>query len=179
MSAFDDIFDDAFDVDVILPPTPPAPDTGPPVVSRALDAGSGFSFAPSVGTDGSGDMLIDPVTLDYVRTDDGRWQEIGDSRTTMMIMLELELGASPYDPQDGTRIKAMTRSGDPVTAEDALEDALRAARILVSAGTISDLKGATVDALGKQLVDQRGKPIIRLDWRDLASGAAQTLLVSP
>lgn len=128
---------------------------------------------------GLGDQLLDPVTLDYVRTADGEWAETGDSRTAMLIQLETELGASPFFPGDGTRIKALLRRGDPVQPETILADALRAGEILVREGLISGLTGQIYDAAGELIRDESGRPIYHLQWHDLASGSLVDLMYTP
>lgn len=155
--------------------------------------GSGFSFVPGPGgfslssldaTAGGGlagqyDQLINPTTLDYVRNDVGEWAETADTRTTMLLMLELELGASPFDPQDGTTIKAKLRDGDPVTPEELRAETLRAAGILQSAGLITDLAVTVRDSANQVLRDQSGRTLVRVDWRDLASGSPVDLVLQP
>lgn len=152
--------------------------------------GSGFSFAPitraealqqNPGGDipGAFDMLLDPVSLDYVRTDNGEWAETADSRATVMIMLELELGASPFDPGDGTRLRALRRVGDPITPEVIQADVLRAGGVLVADGVISDLAVDVRDTAGDALVDESGRGAVQLHWRDLASGSPVDASFSP
>lgn len=150
---------------------------------------SGFSFVPGGATPGDlgqiidagatqTDMLIDPVTLDYVLTADGAWAETADSRTLVMLMLELELGASPFDPQDGTTMAARRRAGDPVTADEIEAEALRVGDILRREGLIADFEATTTDAAGNLLRDTAGRLIVALSWRDLASGSPVDLAVS-
>ncbi len=139
---------------------------------------SGYSFVPAdpILSPGVTDQLLDPVTLDYVRTVDGEWQETPDSRTTMLLMLELHLGASPFDPGDGTTIADMRESGAPLTREDALQETLRAGGVLVTAGIISELSAAVEDSNGVTLHDESGRLLVRAAWRDLASGATSDLI---
>lgn len=155
--------------------------------------GSGFTFVPSPGGTplsslgatpagelaGQLDQLIDPATLDYVRTDNGEWAQTADSRTIMMLMLEIELGASPFDPGDGTVIKERLRSGDPITVDEVRADALRAGRLLASAGVLSDLTVTVRDANGDALIDESGRSLILLNWRDLASGSPVDFIFQP
>jgi hypothetical protein len=118
------------------------------------------------------DMLIDPVSLDYVDTEDGEFLETADSRTIVMMMIEIRLGESFTDPADGTRIKALLEVGDPVTPSVVIAETLRAMSILVDAGIISDVdatEGATVD----------GRFELKLTWRDLASGSPMDLVYEP
>ena len=150
--------------------------------------GSEFSFVPGGGDPAAlgqivgaaptpTDMLIDPVTLDYVRTADGAWAETADSRTLMMIALELELGASPFDPQDGTTIAARRRDGDPVTPDEVEAEALRVGERLQREGVIADFSATVRDAAGDLLRDSSGRMVVVLSWRDLASGSPVDLAI--
>lgn len=109
-------------------------------------------------------MLIDPVSLDYVDTDDGEFLETADSRTIVMAMIEIRLGEAFDCPGDGTRIKALLEVGDPVTPSIVIAETLRAMGLLVDEGIIADIdakEGPTVD----------GRFTLLLSWRDLASGS--------
>jgi hypothetical protein len=117
------------------------------------------------------DLHINPITGDYIKTANGEWEEIEDGRTAVFIMLELELGASAYDPQDGTRIAAARRSGDPITPELLLAETERAAGLLVRDGAITDLRVAVRDSAGDLLVDQRGGPVVSVSYRDQTTGS--------
>jgi|ERR1051325_1724917 hypothetical protein len=153
----------------------------------ASPLGSEFSFVPGgaspdslgqiVGGGAQTDMLIDPVTLDYVRAADGSWAETADSRTLVMIMLELELGASPFDPADGTTIAARRRSGDPITADEVEAEALRVGDRLQREGVIADFSATVTDAAGNLLRDTSGRLVVALSWRDLASGSPIDLAI--
>lgn len=139
---------------------------------------SGFSFVPGAAL-GQLDQLINPVTSGYVRTANGEWTETSDGRSTVFLMLELELGASPFDPDDGTEIKALLRQGDPVTMDDLLAETRRACEILQSAGVLSDLAVSARDANGDVLLDESRRPVIRTSWRDLTSGSPVDLIHQP
>ncbi len=139
---------------------------------------SGYSFVPGTGL-GQVDQLLDPVTRDYERTANGEWTETSDSRSTVYLMLELELGASPFDPADGTAIKAMLRQGDPVTMDDVEAETVRACGILQVAGVLSDLAVRVVDEIGRPLIDESGRSLVRTSWRDLTSGSPVELVSSP
>lgn len=154
--------------------------------------GSGFSFVPSpggtplslldatpLGPLGQSDQLIDPTTGDYVDTDNGEWAETADSRPTMLIMLEMELGASPYDPRDGTTLRARMRDGDPVTPEEIESETRRAGGILQAASIIADFTVSIRDPRGQLLRDQSGRLLVQTSWRDLASGSPIDLLLQP
>lgn len=150
--------------------------------------GSEFSFAPASSSPSrlgqvvaigaaQTDMLIDPVTLDYVRTSTGEWAETADSRTLMMLMLELEYAASPFDPLDGTTIAARRRDGDPVTADEVEAEALRVGEQLQRDGLIADFSVTVTDAAGNLLRDASGRLVVALSWRDLASGSPVDLAI--
>lgn len=149
---------------------------------------SGFTFVPGggasadlgqvLGGSAQTDMLIDPATLDYVRTADGAWAETADSRTMMMLMLELELGASPFDPNDGTTIGARRRDGDPITPDELEAEALRVGEVLQRDGLIADFAANVRDSAGNLLRDQGGRLVVALSWRDLASGSPVDLAIS-
>jgi hypothetical protein len=158
----------------------------------ASSFGSGFDFAPPTGRPGTPlaalgateagdpgqlDMLLDPGTLDYVRTTDGEWAETADSRTLMMIMLELEHQASPFDPQDGTTIAERRRNGDPVTPEEVEAEVLRIGDVLTKSGTIAELQVRVRDADGNIQRDSSGRFVVALFWRDLASGSPVDLAI--
>lgn len=150
----------------------------------AFPFGSGFSFVPGPGGSSLSaldptpagalssqiDQLIDPVTFDYVRTPDGAWAETADSRSIMLIAIELELGASPFDPQDGTMLAELRRTGDPITPEIVKEETLRVGSALQAAGVISGLVVNVRDEHGNVLRDGSGRLVVQLSWRDLASG---------
>lgn len=153
----------------------------------AAPFGSGYWSSPSPdtspivggGSSGKFDRLIDPVTYNYVRTANGEWTEVSDSRSTMLLMLLLELGASAFDPGDGTNIAELRRTGDPVTPEDVLAETIRAGGILQAAGTIADLSATVRDSSGALLRDQNGALLVRAAWRDLASGTPIDEIFSP
>lgn len=154
----------------------------------AFPLGSGFSFVPGGGdaasagqvlADGSGltDMMLDPVTLDYIRTENGEWAETADSRTLMMIMIELELGTSPFDPNDGTTIASLRANGDPITPDEVEAEALRIGDILQREGIVADFTATVRDAAGELLRDSSGRLVVSLSWRDLASGSPVDLAI--
>ncbi len=148
-----------------LPATPTAP--APAGTAASLQQATARSVLG-----GLLDMLLDPVSLDFVDTEDGEFLETADSRTIVMMMIEIRLGESFSDPGDGTRIKALLESGDPVTADIVIAETLRAMQILVDAGIISD-----IDAKAGSTVDGRFE--VQLTWRDLASGSPVDLAYEP
>lgn len=152
--------------------------------------GSGYAFIPGPGgsdltglgatpaSDLSGqlDMLIDPNTGEYLETADGEFAETADSRTTMLLMLELEHAASPFSPGDGTTLAERRRQGDPITPEDVQAETLRAGAVLQAAGLIADLDVRVRDDRGDVLRDQSGRLLVLTSWRDLASGSPVDLI---
>jgi hypothetical protein len=156
----------------------------------AFPFGSGFSFVPGPGGSSLSaldptppgslssqiDQLIDPVTFDYVRTPDGEWAETADSRSTVLIMIELELGASPFDPGDGTTLAELRRTGAPVTPETIKEETLRVGDILQAAGIISGLVVEVRDQSNKVVRDAAGRTLASCSWHDLASGSPVDLV---
>lgn len=127
------------------------------------------------------DMFIDTTSFDYVDTEDGEWLETADSRTIVMQMLEIRFGKDFAAPGDGTRIKDELENddGDPVTPGFVIAETLRAMTILVDAGIISDVQATMTDERGNLLVDEAGRPVVKLFWRDLASGSPIDLVYAP
>jgi hypothetical protein len=134
---------------------------------------SQLSFIPTPPNDFGGqlDQLINPLTLDYVRTVDGEWQQTADSRTIMLIAMSVSLGMSPYDPGDGTALAALIRQGELVSPEMVQSEVLRVGQILTREGVLADLLVSVRDSAGRSLVDETGRLVVRMSWRDLASGS--------
>jgi hypothetical protein len=148
---------------------PGPPPIAPPVPPSSGGGGGAITTRSPLG--GLFDQLIDPATHDYVRTDNGEWAETPTSQSIVLVMLETELGASPFFPSDGTRIKALLREGDPVTPETILAETLRAMQILVADGVIADATAKVRDDNGDVLRDEAGRTVVRVHWRDLAAGS--------
>lgn len=147
------------------------------MVATSTTFGSGYSFVPDpTAPMASGDQQLDPVSSDYVRTSDGQWAEVVDSRTTVQLMIAIEHGASPFDPADGTTLAAKAAAGDPVTPEDILAETLRVGETLRAAGLLSDFDAQVRDSDGQLLRDQAGRLLARTSYRDLASGSAVDLI---
>lgn len=125
------------------------------------------------------DQMLDPITLDYIDTADGEWLETADSRTLVMWMLEMRLGASYYAPRDGTRIRELIERGDPVTPEVVEAEYRRAMAVLEAAGVVADFAIRTRDDRGVPLVDEAGRFTPVLSWRDLATGTPVDLVYAP
>lgn len=134
---------------------------------------SSLSFIPTTPNDFGGqlDQLLHPVTLDYVRTVDGEWQQTADSRTIMLIAMSVHLGTSPYDPGDGTALSELLRQGELVSPEMVQSEVLRVGQILTREGVLADLLVSVRDSSGRALVDETGRLVVRMSWRDLASGS--------
>jgi hypothetical protein len=146
--------------------------------------GSGFSFVPagtsllaSLGATpagdlvGHGDQLINPVTLDYVRTENGEWAQTYDSRTIVLIALSTRVSESPFDPDHGTNIGQLQETGDLVSPEMIQSETIRIGTDLTDEGVISDLLVRVRDDKGKPLTNEAGAQIVETSWRDLASGS--------
>lgn len=155
--------------------------------------GSGFSFVPPIGgtplsalsfnapgRSSSGiDRLIDPITRDYVRTDNGEWAETADNRTTVLIALSLRIGESPFDPDQGTAIAARIKGGIGNSPEFLRAETERVGAQLARAGVLADLRVTVRDDDGVALRDQAGRLAVRLEWRDLSSGSPATITFAP
>lgn len=117
------------------------------------------------------DQLLDPMTLDFIDTPDGEWEETADSRTIVLIMLEMRLGRSYSAPNDGTRIHELLEDGEPVTVSTVEAECRRAMGILQNAGDITDFSMVSTDDDGNPRVDNRGRFSPELRYTDLASGS--------
>lgn len=130
------------------------------------------------------DQYLDPVTLDYVDTDDGEWLETADSRTLVMIMLEQKLGKDWAAPGDGTRVKDSLENtdGDPTTTAFVVAETQRAMAVLAADGIVSDVTVIGTERIGgieRAIVDEAGRQVIKVSWRDLASGSPVDLVYTP
>lgn len=142
------------------------------MVATSSTFGSGYSFVPDLNEPmASGDQEINPISGDYVRTTTGQWSEVVDSRTTVLLMIALEHGASPFDPADGTTIGELARNGDPITPEDVRAETVRVMETLRDAGLLTDIQVDVRDVQGNVLRDQGGRLLVRTAYRDLASGS--------
>jgi hypothetical protein len=125
------------------------------------------------------DQYLDPITLDYVDTDDGEWLEVPDSRTLVMIMIDTRLNRSYSAPGDGTRIAELLEAGDPVTPSVVVSEISRAMGILAAAGVITSFSMRTTESDGSLLVDESGRFAPELNWIDLATGSPIDLVYTP
>lgn len=117
------------------------------------------------------DQEIDPISRDFIDTDDGAWSETADSRSIVLCQLELELGKSYNTPGDGTSIRERLESGDPVTTAFVESEVRRALAILEGLGIIGGLQVNGRDDQGRQLLDEAGRAVFELHYLDLATGS--------
>lgn len=153
-----------------LPPIAPAP---PAPGASSSSASSRTVLA------GLLDQEIDPTTLDFIDTPDGEWAETPDSRSIVLCQLELKLGRSYSTPGDGTRIGEQLAAGDPVTGAFVEADVRRALALLTAEGVISEVDVQYLDDRGVQLVDETGRPLFVLAYKDLATGSPVDLVYRP
>jgi hypothetical protein len=137
------------------------------------------TLTPQLGPPGSFDYYIDPRTNDYVRTTDGDWLLTADSRTAVYLMHEIEFGASPFTPGDGSIVKALVRTGEPITSDVLKSEAERIGQILTRAGILTGMTVAVTDAAGNDLVDEFGRQVVLERWIDLASGSPIDAFYTP
>lgn len=119
------------------------------------------------------DILIDPVTRDFVDTDDGAWEETEDSRTAVFCQVSAREGAWWGDPESGSRNAEILESEVP-TIEELLDSTKRALRKMGAAGVISDIFAAAQNA-----DNARGYAELYLQWRDRASNRPADLAYAP
>lgn len=133
---------------------------------------SGASTASSrVVLAGLLDQEIDPISLDFIDTDDGEWSETADSRSIVLCQLELELGKSYTTPGDGTSLRERLESGDPLTTLFVESEIRRALGVLEVAGIIGSVVVSGRDDKGRQKYDEANRAVFELDWIDLATGS--------
>jgi hypothetical protein len=156
--------------DIPTQPNPPAPSS-----SGLATSSAGLRTVLA----GLLDMVIDTVTLDYIRTDNGEWLESADSRSIVLCQLELELGKSYTTPGDGTEVKARLESGEPLTTSNVEADVRRAMAVLEAAGIVGAVEVSGRDEKGAQLYDESGRPAFKLSWIDLATGSPVEEVYAP
>lgn len=147
----------------------------PPGTGSAIAA---LSLNPPSGNSSGIDRLIDPVTLDYKRTDNGEWAETADNRTTVLIAFSVHLGSSPFDPDHGSEIAKRLRDGG-LTPEFLRAETVRIGEFLARAGVLSDLQVTVRDPDGRPLRDDNGALSVMVQWRDLSSGSPATTIFTP
>lgn len=155
--------------------------------------GSGFSFVPTPGGSplsalnqilpssmSSGvDRMLDPVTLDYIRTDNGEWAETADSRTIVLIALSIRLGRSAFDPSHGTTIADRLENGLGLSPEFLQAETVRVGEQLRQEGIISDLRVIVRDQDGNELRDDAGRLAVKTEYKDLSSGSPVNATFAP
>ncbi len=110
------------------------------------------------------DQEIDQDTHDYIDTDDGAWSETEDSRTAVMLQLEIEYGRCWWDPDAGSRLNELLTSDVPTDADTLAVEVRRALGVLVGEGIIADL---VVEVAGEEV----GTVELHLSYTDRASGS--------
>lgn len=154
--------------------------------------GSGFSFVPPIGGTPIGgfvlnapsresngiDRLIDPSTLNYVRTENGQWAETADNRTSVLIAFSITLGASPFDPEHGSQIADRLKDGG-LSPEFLRAEAVRIGDQLAHAGILSDLQVTVRGSDKNPIRDSAGNLSALIKWRDLSSGSPATTAFTP
>lgn len=109
------------------------------------------------------DRKIDPITKDYVDDGAGSTVWIETSQTAVHHQVLTRFGEWAGDPEAGSRLGALPRKLNEITAheaKDALEDALRA---LAEAGFVTDNQVEVTR-------DQNGKLSLAARSTDLAGG---------
>jgi phage gp46-like protein len=110
------------------------------------------------------DLVIDPVTLDFVDAPDGGLLETTDSRTAVLFQLRSLFNGWWGDPAQGSRLRALLRGGaDPVELLDIVDECKRCLQPLIAQKIIAELDVSTD-------VDENQRPVILLNYRDLSSG---------
>lgn len=123
------------------------------------------------------DMEIDPESRDYIDTTDGEWSETEDSRTAVMMQLDIRYGEWHADPDAGSRINALVESGMLMSDAGILQlvdEARRALQVLVDDGIIADLTVDTGD------IDfGAGRVELTILYTDRSSGHVVDVVYSP
>jgi hypothetical protein len=118
------------------------------------------------------DTALDFRTRDYIDTGTGEWLETEDSRTAVLFQLESRRGAWFGDADAGSRIAELIESGEPVSAAQLRDEALRCLQVLVEDAIISDL-------VVEEDVDEAGRAAIVLHYRDRTTGSPVDIAYSP
>lgn len=148
------------------------------IYSFALPSGLDAPIPQSGSGSGYLDVMLDPISLDYIPSDDGGIVETADRRTMVLCMFSIEFGRCYSSPPDGTRILQLLREGLLTTGQVAAEYT-RAARVLEAAGEIANYKITVDDARGQPLRDETGRfaPLHR--WIDLSSRSPVDAVFGP
>lgn len=113
-------------------PTPTAPVSGSPPAS------GGSTTSLRARQYRALDLMIDPVTKDFVDTDDGLWAETDDSRTAVMCQMESMLNRWWGDSHAGSLLRELL-NGEVPRAAELRDECLRALQALVDESVITDL----------------------------------------
>lgn len=127
---------------------------------------------PLVFDRGAADLVIDPITRDFIDSDDGGFIESSDSRSAVLCQLDADYNAWWGDAQQGSRIRAILSGEEPGTITDVADEAQRALQLLVGEGLISDLTVVTDR-------DESGRGAVLLSYTDRASGGLVDLAYVP
>ncbi len=132
------------------------------------------STDPADALFGGIDMDLDPVTRDYINTDDGAWAETTSSRAAVMMQLEIQYNRWHADPDAGSRIRELLEADDEVTADMIVDEARRSLQLLVEDGIVADLSVA----VGAEDTEA-GRLDIDISYTDVLSGHVVELNYSP
>lgn len=119
------------------------------------------------------DFKIDPTTGDLVDSSDGWFVEVDSSETAVYMQLFHRFNEWWGDPDAGSRLHLAHEQGDGITGQAFLVTELeRALQPLIDAGYIADV---TTKATRTQV----GRVVVELGYRDMKSGQAVELELSP
>lgn len=117
------------------------------------------------------DLLLDPITKDYVDDGAGGWTLVTTAQMQMHHALLDEFDRWVGDPDAGSKVHRLARRGaTAITAQLAAAYVKEALAPLVAEGRIADLQVAVAR-------DDRNRLIVTTSARDVASGAAIALVV--
>lgn len=119
------------------------------------------------------DFQIDPTTGDLVDSTDGWFKEVDSAETAVYMALFHRFNEWWGDPDAGSRLHLAHDQGDGITGRAFIEDEIqRALAPLVAEGYIANV---TTVATRPQV----GRIVVELSYRDLKSGDAVELVLSP
>lgn len=119
------------------------------------------------------DFKIDPTTGDLVESEDGWFEEVDSSETAVYMALFHRYNEWWGDPDAGSRLHLAHDQGDGIAGRAFLEqETQRAVAPLVAEGYIADVTS-------KATRTQVGRIVVELSYRDLKSGQAVELELSP
>lgn len=118
------------------------------------------------------DLVIDPLTRDFVDTDDGGWLEADDSRTAVLLQLAESADAWWAEPRVGSRVPELLTRAEPATAEEFRDEVARALQVLVDEHVIAELSVAITH-------EETGRVQLELAYTDVGSGSRVDDLTIP